>query len=259
MLLADQVLLDAEIPADVVKDQLQRPHPPFARAIADGGAVVATGTGETLEQQPAPLGNGPLDCLGATGCRQRLTPHQGGVDHPMAGIEPQGRGGLIEARPGQALLQFGEQGLGRGICQAAGGLLHQGPDLPQPRRRQHGGAEGIPMAHVVVGGAEAVGGEEFFEVLAQGGGLAGQVAAGDGGGGGDQLLMEREGAGRIAIEGVVQQVAQQGHHPLEHRPITHRWVAAVDAAPVARWAGVIAAGGAGGRFTAGCVIRGDGF
>jgi hypothetical protein len=28
-----------------------------------------------------------------------------------------------------------------------------------------------------------------------------------------------EGAGRIAIKGLVQEVAQQGHHLLEHRPI----------------------------------------
>ena len=86
------------------------------------------------------------------------------------------------------------------------------------------------MAHVVVGGAEAVGGEELLEVLAQGGGFAGKVGAGDGSGGGDQLLMERERAGRIAIKGLVKQVAQQGHHPLEHRPIAHRRVAAMDAA-----------------------------
>ena len=86
------------------------------------------------------------------------------------------------------------------------------------------------MAHVVVGGAEAVGGEQLLEVLAQGGGFTGQVAAGDGGGGSDQLLMKREAAARIAIKGLVEQVAQQGHHPLEHRPIAHRRVAAVDAA-----------------------------
>ena len=114
----------------MVKDQLQRPHPPFAGAIADGGAAVAACTGKTLEQQPAPLGDGPLNCLGAPGSRQRLTPYQGGVDHSVAGIEPQGRGGFIEAGPGQALLQFGEQRLGGGIGQAAGGLFHQGLDLP---------------------------------------------------------------------------------------------------------------------------------
>ena len=82
------------------------------------------------------------------------------------------------------------------------------------------------MAHVVVGGAEAVGGEQLLQVLAQGGGFTWQVAAGDGGGGGDQLLMKREAAARIAIKGLVEQVAQQGHHPLEHRPIAHRRVAA---------------------------------
>ena len=86
------------------------------------------------------------------------------------------------------------------------------------------------MAHVVVGGAEAVGGEQLLEVFAQGGGFTGQVAAGDGGGGGDQLLMKREAAARIAIKGLVEQVAQQGHHPLEHRPIAHRRVASMDAA-----------------------------
>ena len=64
--------------------------------------------GKALEQHPAPLGDGLLDRLGAPGCRQRLAPNQGGVDHPVAGIEPQGRDGLIEAGPGQALLQFYE-------------------------------------------------------------------------------------------------------------------------------------------------------
>jgi hypothetical protein len=71
--------------------------------------------------------------------------------------------------------------------------------------------------------------------------------------------MKREAAARIANKGLEEQVAQQGHHPLEHRPITHRRVAAVDAAPEDRWAGVIAARGAGGCITAGCLIRGDGF
>ena len=46
------------------------------------------------------------------------------------------------------------------------------------------------MAHVVVAVAEAVGGEEFFEVLAQGGRFTGQVGAGDRFGGADQVLMQ---------------------------------------------------------------------
>ena len=34
---------------------------------------------------------------------------------------------------------------------------------------------------------------------------------------------------RRPIEGRLQEMAQQGHHPHEHRGIGHRWVAAVDA------------------------------
>jgi hypothetical protein len=49
VLLAANVLLDAEIQADVVKDQLQRPQPPIAGTSADGAADVAVGAGSVFD------------------------------------------------------------------------------------------------------------------------------------------------------------------------------------------------------------------
>jgi hypothetical protein len=121
------------------------------------------------------------------------------------------------------LLQFGEQILGGWIRQAAGGLAHHPMDLAQPVGREQGRADGIAMAHVVVAAAEAVGGEQLLEVLAQGGRLTGEVGAGDGFELGDQVL--RQGGAGFPIEGLLQQVAQQGEHPLEHRPIAQGRVA----------------------------------
>ncbi len=84
-------------------------------------------------------------------------------------------------------------------------------DLPQPVGREQGGADGIAVAHVVVAVAEAVGGEQLLEVLAQGGGLGGEVGAGDGLGALDQVL--GQGDAGCPIKGLLQQVAQQGEHP----------------------------------------------
>ena len=129
------------------------------------------------------------------------------------------------ASPLEPLLQFSQQILGSGIGQPAGGLAHHPMNLPQPVGREQGGADGVAMAHVVVAMAEAVGGEQLLEVFAQGGGFSAQVGAGDGLGLGDQVL--RQGGAGFPVKGLLQQVAQQGEYPLEHRRITQGWVATV--------------------------------
>ena len=78
--------------------------------------------------------------------------------------------------------------------------------------------------------AEAVGGEDLLDVLAQGGALPRQVAAGYGAGGGDQVLLQGCAAPVLTIEGGLQQMAQQRHHPLEDGSVPHRRHSAMQAA-----------------------------
>jgi len=87
-------------------------------------------------------------------------------------------------------------------------------DLPQTVGREQGGADGVAVAHVVVARTEAIGGEQLFEVLAQGGRLTGKVGAWNRFALGDQVLGQRR-AG-LAVKRLLQQMAQQHKHPLEH-------------------------------------------
>ena len=60
------VLLKEEVPADVVEDQLQRPHPQLA-----GGTVgKAAHAGVALQQHAAVFHDCRLDRFGAAGCGQ---------------------------------------------------------------------------------------------------------------------------------------------------------------------------------------------
>lgn len=77
-------------------------------------------------------------------------------------------------------------------------------NLPQARGREHRRAQAVAMTHVVIAGAEAIGREHTFHVLAQGGGFTGHV---DPRQLGNQVLGQRNAL--FAIKGVMQQMAQQ--------------------------------------------------
>ena len=226
------VLLKEEIPAHVVKDQLQRPHP----QLTSGAACKAAHAGVALQQHAAVFHDCRLDRLGAAGCGQRIAAHQLGVDHRMAGIAAHRRQPIsADAGPAQPFIQLGQQVLGRWISQPAGRLLHHVVHLPQPGWGEHRGAQAVAVAHVVVAVAEAVGGEELLEVLAQGGCFARQIGAGDRFCGRDQVLMQVAAALGWPVKGHLQQVAQQRHHPHKHRPIAHGRQPAMDGPGGTRW------------------------
>ena len=75
----------------------------------------------------------------------------------------------------EPLFEFGQEVLGAGIGQPAGGLADQAMDLPESMGGKQGGADGVALATVVVTGAKAIGGEQLFKVLAQGGRLTGEI------------------------------------------------------------------------------------
>jgi hypothetical protein len=112
-------------------------------------------------------------------------------------------------------------------------VLHHPVDLHQPRRREQGGAEAVAVAGVVLPQPEAVGGEGLLDVLTQRRQFTGAMAARDP----VELLQQmalhrhRPRPFRRPVEGRLQQVAQQGHHPHEHRGIGHRGMAAVELPP----------------------------
>ena len=219
LLLADVVVFVEQVPAHVVKDQLQRPHP----QLASGAVSEAAHPRIALQPHAAMRHDRRLDRLGAARCGQGIAPHQGRIHHRMAGVAAHRRQGSgADAGPAQSFIQLGQQILGRGIRQPAGRLAHHVVHLPQTGRREHGSAEAVAVAHVVVPGAEAVGGEELLEILAEGGRFAAQVGTGDRFGGGDQVLVQADAALGRAVKRHLQQVAQQRHHPQEHRPIAQR-------------------------------------
>jgi hypothetical protein len=138
----------------------------------------------------------------------------------------------LDAAPGQTFLQLTQQIQRCRISQPLGHVLHHPVDLHQPRRRQQGGAEAVAMARVVVVRPKAIGGERLLDVLAQRRQLTGAMAAGDLSQALQQVALHRHRPRTVGrpVKGRLQQMAQQGHHPHEHRRISHRRMAAMDAA-----------------------------
>ena len=104
---------------------------------------------------------------------QRLQPRPGAIE-----IGPQRqRPSRLDPAPGQPLLQFGQQVLGRRISQPLGGVLHHPVDFHQPRRRQQRSPQAVAVARVVVGQPKAIRSQQLLDVLAQAGQFPGPMAA----------------------------------------------------------------------------------
>ena len=97
--------------------------------------------------------------------------------------------------------------------------------LPQPVGREQRRANGVAMAHVVVAGPEAVGGEQLLDVFAQSGRFPTEIGAGDAFQLLDQVVGKRDPIG--PIKRLLEQMAQESEHPDEHRRIAQGRVAAI--------------------------------
>jgi hypothetical protein len=228
-----------QVPTDVVKQQLQRPGAEAA-VVALLLLRVGDDIGQVAQAHAAAFLDRPLDPFALIAGRQGAAAllGEGAVGQGAAAMVALAGATLQQPGSAQPLLQAQQQGLLRGIAEA----LHRGPEqavhLQQLIGREQGGADRIALA-VAVGAApdlrvEAIGLQQMAQVVAQHGFLIAPIAALDVPEAMHQVLIKRDSAagapaGR-SVEGVPEDVAQQGEHPAKDGRVRQRRVAAMHAA-----------------------------